>query len=89
MRECECVQHYLVIYNRRAGKIVRRQRFQTAGPAMAARFEAEREFREEPDLEIVVLGADSWEALRQTHSRYFEGVQELAESALEREASSA
>jgi hypothetical protein len=89
MRERECVQHYLVIYNRRAGKIVRRQWFQTSDTAMAARFEAEREFREEPDLEIVVLGADSWEALRQTHSRYFERVQELAESALEREVSSA
>ena len=34
----------------------------------------------------MVLSADSWEALRQTHSRYFERLQELAESALAREA---
>lgn len=80
------MQHYLVIYNRRAGKIIRHQRFQAPGTALAARFEAERELRDEPDIEIVVLSADSWGALKQTHSRYFERVQELAESALEREA---
>jgi hypothetical protein len=80
------MQHYLLIYDRRAGKILRRRRFKAPGTAMAARFEAEREFRDEPDIEIVVLGADSWEALRQTHSRYFERVQELAGSALKREA---
>jgi hypothetical protein len=83
------VEHYLVIYNRREGEILRRQRFQASDTAMAARFEAEREFREEPDVEVVVLGADSWAALRQTHSRYFERVQELAESALERDVLSA
>lgn len=77
--------HYLVIYNRRAGEIVRRRRFQAGGAALAARFEAEREFREEPDIEIVVLGADSWDALKHTHSRYFKGVQELAGAALKRE----
>jgi hypothetical protein len=79
------VWHYLVIYNRRAGEIVRHRRFQTADTALAARFAAEHEFREEPDVEIVVLGADSWDALYRTHSRYFKGVQELAGAALERE----
>ena len=38
------MQHYLLIYNRRAGEIVRRQQFQTPGTALTARFEAEREF---------------------------------------------
>jgi hypothetical protein len=80
------VEHYLLIYDRRAGKIVRRKRFKASDAALAARFEAEREFREEPDVEIVVLSADSWEALMQTHSRYFKRVQELAGSALKRDA---
>jgi hypothetical protein len=83
------VRQYLVIYNRRAGEIVRHHRFHTADDALAARFEAEREFRDEPDIEIVVLGADSWDAVKLTHSRYFKGVQELAGAALEREARSA
>lgn len=76
---------YLVIYDRRAGEIVRHRRFQTAADALAARFEAEHEFCEEPDVEVVVLGADSWDALSRTHSRYFKGVQDLAGAALERE----
>jgi acetolactate synthase regulatory subunit len=80
------MRQYLLIYNRRVGKIIRHRRFQTTSRALTARFDAEREFREEPDVEIVVLGADSWNALRQTHSRYFQPVQELAGAALEREA---
>lgn len=83
------MQHYLVIYNRRKGHIVRHRRFRAPGAALAARFEAEREFREEPDIEVVVLGADSWHALERTHSRYFKPVQALAEAALERERSTA
>jgi hypothetical protein len=82
------VWNYLVIYNRRAGEIVRRGRFETAADALEARFEAEREFCDEPDVEIVVLGAESWDALYRTHSRYFKGVQELAGAALERESRS-
>lgn len=60
------MRQYLLIYNRRAGKIIRHRRFPTPNTALAARFEAEREFREEPDIEIVVLGANSWDALRHT-----------------------
>jgi hypothetical protein len=80
------MQHYLVIYNRRKGQIVRHRRFRKADEALDARFQAEREFRDEPEIEIVVLGADSWDSLGRTHSRYFKPVQELAEAALEREA---
>jgi hypothetical protein len=76
---------YLVIYNRRAGEIVRHRQFQASADALEARFEAEQEFCEDPDIEVVVLGADSWDALNRTHSRYFKGVQDLAEAALERE----
>jgi hypothetical protein len=82
------VQHYLVIYDRRAGKIIRHRHFYAPTPALAARFAAEREFRDEPDVEIVVLGAESWDALRLTHSRYFQDVRGLADAALEREAHS-
>jgi hypothetical protein len=81
------VQHYLLVYDRREGRIVRRRRFDDPNVALTARFTAEREFRDAPDMEIVVLGAESLAALRQTHARYFKRVQELAGQALEREAS--
>lgn len=79
------MRHYLVIYNRREGQIIRHHAYRTPTRALAARFEAEREFREQPDIEVVVLGAESWDSLPRTHSRYFKGVQELAEAALERD----
>lgn len=83
------MHNYLVIYNRRQGQIVRHRSFRKPQLALNARFEAEREFRDEPDIEVVVLAADSWDSLTRTHSRYFKGVRELAEAALEREARTA
>lgn len=80
------MQHYLVIYDRRRGQIIKHRVYPNPKRALAARFDAEREFRDEPDIEVVVLGAESWESLRRTHSRYFKDVRELAEAALEREA---
>ncbi|HSC46855.1 MAG TPA: hypothetical protein VLG68_02070 [Gammaproteobacteria bacterium] len=78
------MQHYLLIYNRHEGRIIRQLEFTDATRALAARFAAEREFREAADIEIVVLGAESLAALGQTHARYFKSVQQLAEDALER-----
>ena len=83
------MKHYLVIYDRRKGQIIRHRSQPNAEQAIVARFDAEREFRGKPDIEIVVLGAESWDSLRRTHSRYFKDVQELAEAALEREARTA
>jgi hypothetical protein len=80
------VYQYLLIYDRRRGQIIRHHRYQEPSSALEARFRAESEFLGEPDVEVVVLGADSWEALQNTHSRYFKSVRELAEAALEREA---
>ncbi len=76
------MHHYLVIYNRREGKIIRHKGYRGSELALKARFAAEREFNGQPDIEIVVLGAENWDSLRRTHSRYFKGVQELAAAAL-------
>ena len=83
------MHHYLVIYNRREGQIIRYKGYGGAKPALKARFEAEREFSGQPDIEIVVLGGENWDSLSRTHSRYFKGVQELAAAALARAADAA
>lgn len=80
------MQQFLIIYNRREGRIIRHRHFRGSESALAARFAAEAEFLNDSDVEIVVLGAESWEAVQNTHSRYFKPVHELAEAALEREA---
>jgi len=75
-------QHYLLVYDRRQGKVIRQKSFSQPDEALTARFDIEREFSGQPEIEIVVLGADSWEDLTRTHSRYFKGLNELAEGAL-------
>ena len=78
------MRHYLLIYDRSAGKIVRHRAYSRADMALKARFEAEREYAGQPEIEVVVLGAESWESLPRTHARYFKGAQELAAEALSR-----
>jgi hypothetical protein len=75
------MNHYLVVFDRSKGAVVHRQSYADPRKALDARFEAEREHRDDPDIEVVVLGADSWDALKRTHGRYFKGFSQLAESA--------
>jgi hypothetical protein len=77
------MRHYLLIYDRRAGKITRHRRYLNPGDALTARFEAEREHQNNPDIEVVVLSAESWTTVQRTHSRYFKNEQKIAESVLE------
>jgi hypothetical protein len=65
------VNHYLVIYIRSTGTLLRFERYGDSREALDERFAAERKYRGDPDVEIVVLGADSVEALKRTHGRYF------------------
>jgi hypothetical protein len=76
------MKHFLVVYDRSRGSVVRMQDYNLADQALSARFEAEREYRDQPDIEVVVLGAESRQALTNTHSRYFKDVRELARAAL-------
>lgn len=63
--------HFLLVYDRDAGRLIRQQQFDADSEALQARFDAEREFRGRPEVEIVALTADSEEDLRRTHARYF------------------
>lgn len=71
--------HFLLVYDRDAGVLVRKQEYETSALAMEARFLAEDEFRGRPEIEIVALAAASEEALRDTHGRYFLTLRELAD----------
>jgi hypothetical protein len=71
--------HYLLIYDRDAGKLVRQESYDSSDAAMHARFAAEGEFAGRDEIEIVALVAESEEAARVTHGRYFLGLSELAD----------
>jgi hypothetical protein len=73
------VAHLLLIYDRDAGQLVRQERYATSVDAMQARFAAEAEFAAKPEIEIVAPVAESEEAARITHGRYFLGLSELVD----------
>lgn len=72
---------FLVEYNRSRGEIVTFREFPDSerGSAEEARLEMEIGLnRDEIEREVVILEAESEEALRRTHRRYFETLSELA-----------
>ncbi|MCM4085013.1 hypothetical protein [Paractinoplanes hotanensis] len=71
-----------MVFDRRLGSIVRFTDFALADDAMTARFDAEDEFADNADIEVVVLGAASQDDLRRTHARYFQSAREIAVVAL-------
>jgi hypothetical protein len=75
------MNHYLVVFDRSKGEVLRLQRYSDRDDALRARFTEEREHRGDPDIEVVVLGARSGESLRRTHGRYFKDFEQLAASA--------
>lgn len=72
------MNHYLVVFDRSKGEILHRQRYLDRDEALKARFSEERKRNNEPDVEVVVFGAASWDALRRTHGRYFKDFDQLA-----------
>ena len=77
------MQYFLIVYNRRSGAVLQQRIFpaRRRAEAMRARFKAEDKYRDDPDIEVVVLGAESAEHLRQTHARYFGAASDLVSRA--------
>jgi hypothetical protein len=74
------VNHYLVVFDRSRGEVIRHEQYQNRSEALEARFAAEREHSADPHIEVVVLGAQSWEDVERTHGRYFKGFGQIAAS---------
>lgn len=69
--------HFLLIYDRSTGNLVRQEEYSSSGDAMRARFDAEVEFEGHDEIEVVALDAASEDEMRRTHGRYFMGLDEL------------
>jgi len=70
---------FLVRYRRSTGDLLH---FEELGfdrnAAMKRRLEEEKAYKDDSDVEVVLLTASSREALVRTHARYFKSVSELA-----------
>ena len=64
--------HFLLTYDRSERRLVNIERFRDGRKAVDAYDEREREFADRPHIEVVLLGADSEDAIRVTHPIYFE-----------------
>lgn len=64
-------QHFLIVYDIPAGKAKVRDFGTDYEAALEAYAEIEGEMRERDDLDIVLVGADSLETVKRTHSSYF------------------
>ena len=73
------MKSYLLVFDRLRGVLLEEREFDDRSEALKARFAAEREGRP-AHIEIVVLNADSPEAIRRTHARYFQSASEMARS---------
>ena len=63
--------HFLLTYDRTKRCLVEIERFRDGNKAVDRYEKLEHQYADEPHLEVVLLGADSEEAIRVTHPTYF------------------
>ena len=63
--------HFLITYDRSNRQLLNLERFHNGKKAVDTYGEREREYADRPQIEVVLLGADSEEAIRVTHPVYF------------------
>ena len=70
---------FLIVYRRSTGEIAAFEELGSDGHAALSRRSVwEKREKGDPDVEVVLLSAQSREALMRTHARYFKSMPELA-----------
>jgi predicted metal-dependent HD superfamily phosphohydrolase len=69
------LQHFLLVYDLGAQRLIKQQEFGDGDEAAAAYAALERHYKDRDDLEIVLVGADSIETIKRTHAHYFDAVE--------------
>lgn len=68
------IQQFLLIYDRKNDKLVEQKSFGAdVGAATIAYRAAEQMYHDRPEMDIVLIGSDSIETVKRTHSTYFTG----------------
>lgn len=69
------MKQFVIVFDRPSGEIVEMIEFPDSERerALGALFEREDRFRGRAEIEVVMLGAQSFETLKRTHMRYFKG----------------
>ncbi len=68
------IVHFLLVYDRNLQKLVFDHPYANSAEAVAAYEAMEEKYKDDPQMEIVLVGADSIESVMLTHGNYFEAV---------------
>ena len=63
---------FLITFDHDARKQISVEEFRNTAQALKAYGEREEQYRDNPRVEVVLLGAESIDAIKVTHSNYFE-----------------
>lgn len=83
-----CIKHFLLVFDHGQDRLLREESFgDNLAAATDAYAQAEAEYRDNGLVDIVLVGSDSLETVRVTHSTYFDGkgrsmIEELLDRAL-------
>ncbi|TFH53327.1 hypothetical protein E4J66_04280 [Actinomyces viscosus] len=68
------IQQFLLVYDRKRDELLSHESFGADITAAATAYRAaEIEYQDRPEMDIVLVGADSLETVKVTHSTYFSG----------------
>lgn len=68
------IQHFILVFDRRAGHLLHKLDFGTEAKAAVTKYEAlEEQYRDCPHMDIVLVGSDSIDTVKITHANYFDG----------------
>jgi hypothetical protein len=70
-------KRFVLAYKRSAGRLLEKWEFESYVDAFAKRAELDLRYRTDQDVEIALLGADSLDELKKTHSRYFRSLSDM------------
>lgn len=70
----EQIQHFLLVFDHGAGHLVLTEAYgDDADAALVAYASTEAEYGNRRDIEVVLIGSDSFETVKRTHANYFDG----------------
>ena len=70
------IQHFILVYDRKLGQEVEQIHFGTDAKAAVTAYERlEARYRDVSSMDIVLVGSDSLDTIKVTHSTYFDDVE--------------
>lgn len=76
----EPLKHFLLIFDHAVGQLLSHDEFSDVDAAISAYEDAESQYDTNSKIEVVLIGSDSFETVRETHANYFDGTVALAKA---------